>query len=225
MANFKKRKKDNVFGISKSAMEKAKVSSKKYKEKHGMYASIPLICRGCDCFYYGLCDMQEEVLDDFYKPDEEKQIVGDKCPLEVGAIMSRFDSWCAYFKIEIDENDNIKDSDLVDASLIRDLIDIEIQILRAENRVATTGDFMADTIVEVDRECNVHYEKVVSPELQYKMVLMEKRHKVLSLLNSTRKDKAKENNLDLNPAIQSLNVFADLNEKLKSSNIDFSDLG
>lgn len=215
-------RKNNVFGVSQTALQKAKQTCERYKKKHGLYASIPLVCSGCDCFYFGLCDIQEEVLEDDLK--EEKELIGGKCPLEIGAIVSRFDSWCNHFQIEVDENDCIRDSDLVDASLIRDLIDLEIQILRAENRVAVSGDFMADTLVEVDRECNAHYEKTVSPELVYKMTLMDKRHKVLNLLNSTRKDKSKDMRLDLNPAVQSLSVFADLNEKLKTADISFDDL-
>lgn len=149
-----------------------------YSLKHGMYASIPLVCKGTDCPYYDVCTV-----------DAKLRVNGIRCPMEIAAIMNRFDSWCMHFEIQ-QEGQYISERDLVDASLIRDLVDNEIQTLRADNKIAMSADFIQRSVAEIDRKCNVYYEDVIHPAAEYKLSLQEKRYKILNLLNSTRKDKA-----------------------------------
>lgn len=200
-----------VWGLDDEALTRAKISANKFKLKHGMFAGIPLICKKDKCPYSAVCTIPED-----------HRIVGNRCPIEIGAIMSRFDSWCAHFLIESD-GDYIKDEDLVDATLIRDLVDNEIQILRAENRVAINSDFIAKTISTIDSKGKAYYEDSVSPESEFKLQLLDKRYKILQLLNSTRKDKAKEMKLELNPSQQAMSIFNKIAEKANS--IDLDNLG
>lgn len=152
--------------------------TKLYKTKHGMFAGVPIICKGVDCPYREVCIVDKDDIE-----------VGTRCQMEASAIIARFDSWCEHFGIDISEN-HIKKEDLVDASLIRDLVENEIQMLRAENRIAINSDIVGETIVEIDKKCNVYKEETIRPEAQFKLQLQDKRYKILNLLNSTRKDKA-----------------------------------
>lgn len=201
-----------VWGLEDVDVVKANLASKKFKMKHGMFSSIPLICRGKSCPYSTVCSIPED-----------QRIVKGRCPVEIGAIIARFDSWCKHFGIDT-ESEFIKDADLVDATLIRDLVDNEIQTLRAENKLAITGDFIGQTISSVDNKGVEHYEDTVTPEAEFKMTLQEKRYKILQLLNSTRKDKAKELNQDLNPTRKAMSIFNQIGEKLANSNIDLDNL-
>ena len=199
-----------VWGIPKSNISTLDVITDRFEIKHGMFASIPLICRCKRCPYAETCPIPEN-----------QRITGQRCYVEIGAILSRFDVWCAHFKID-NSGDKIKDEDAVDVALIRDLIDIEIQIMRAENKLAINGDFIGDTLEEVDKTGTPWYNKTVTPEAEYKLTLLEKRQKILNQLNATRKDKA--NQLKMSQSTQASNIFNDIQETLKKKNIDLDDL-
>ena len=199
-----------VWGLEDVDVVKANLASKRFKMKHGMFSSIPLICRGTTCPYSVVCSIPED-----------QRIIKGRCPVEIGAIIARFDSWCKHFNIDT-ESEYIKDSDLVDATLIRDLVDNEIQTMRAENKLAINGDFIGQTIADVDKNGNEHLEDIVSPEAEFKMTLQEKRYKILQLLNSTRKDKAREINQDLNPTRKAMSIFNQISEQM--ANIDLDNL-
>jgi hypothetical protein len=118
-----------------------------------------------------------------------QRIEGNRCPMEISAILSRYSQWCNHF--DIDSVDDVIDSkDLVDATLIKDLVNIEVQMLRAENRIAINGDFMAKVLLDIDKKCNPYYGQEVSKETEFLMVLQDRKIKILNQLNATRKDKA-----------------------------------
>ena len=200
-----------VWGISKADMPVIDVITDKFQIKHGMFASIPLICRGKRCPYSETCPIPES-----------QRTENERCYVEIGAILSRFDSWCKHFNIEC-EGEKVKDEDLVDVTLIRDLIDIEIQIIRAENKLAINGDFIGDMLQEVDKQGTPWYVKTVTPEAEYKMTLLEKRQKVLNQLNATRKDKAAsmKNASETNASNVVFNKIKDI---VKSKNVNLDDL-
>lgn len=153
-------------------------TSQMYKEKHGMFSSIPLICRGRKCPFFQTCTV-----------DPFARIENSRCLMEVSAILSRFENYCSHFGISL-EGDYIESKDLVDVSMIRDVIDAEIQIIRADNKIAISGDFMAEHISQIDKKCKAYYEEIIHPAAEYKNRLIESRHKMLNKLNATRKDKS-----------------------------------
>lgn len=194
----------DIWGIKPNVAEKA---VKNFSMSHGMFAGVPIICKDATCPYQSVCMI-----------DQNDRVVGMRCPMEAAAIVERFNSWCRHFEIKI-ENGKIKDMDLADVSLIKDLVDLEVQILRAENRIALNGDFIGKTIVEIDNKGKVYRENTVTPEAEYKLTLLEKKYKVLQLLNATRKDKAKDLKVN-NPSSKALDIFNKINEKLNNISID-----
>lgn len=198
----------SVWNLSDEALVKAELSSNRFKLKHGMFAGIPLICKKDKCPYLSVCSLPEK-----------HRVLGDRCPVEIGAIISRFDSWCNHFGIKSD-GDYINDEDLVDATLIRDLVDNEIQILRADNRIAISADFISRTITTVDNKGKAYYKDEVSPESMFKLQLLDKRYKILQLLNSTRKDKSKEIKFELNPSEKAMSIFKELSDKMNKVDLD-----
>lgn len=194
----------DVWGISKDVAEE---SSKIFRMKHGLFAGVPIICREGLCPYIKVCTV-----------DKTKRVVGSRCPMEAGAIVSRFESWCRHFEINIEGN-RIKDEDLADVSLIKDLVENEIQTLRAENRIALNADFIGKTIVEIDNKGKVYRENTVTPEAEFKLSLQEKRYKILQLLNATRKDKSKNDPNVSSPSNRAISIFNKVAEKL-TRNID-----
>lgn len=167
-----------MWGLDKNKTKQVSNISKVYFSKHGMFAAIPIICRENDCVYKDVCMV-----------DPSQRIKGSRCPMEIAALITRFNQWCQHFNINAD-GDTIEPKDLVDATLIKDLVNTEIQILRAENKIALSGDFMGQTIIEIDKKCTAYYGNTITPESEFLMTLQDKKMKILNQLNATRKDKA-----------------------------------
>jgi len=149
--------------------------------------------------------------------------------MEIAAILARYDQWCEHFEISV-VNDVIEAKDLVDATLIKDLVNMEIQMLRAENKIALNGDFMADTLLDIDKKCQPYYGKIVSPETEFLLSLQDKKIKILNQLNSTRKDKAADKRSET-ASDAAIKLFQQVKEMEKShkiinvSDISFTDDG
>jgi len=169
--NIKKEALPSSWKISEQGIEAIKFGVAMNKTKHGMYASIPMLCKGEECQYAAVCP----ILDQGYNP------TGERCPLEISLIMTRYEDYKEEF--------NASDDDFVDMSLIKDLIDYDVQLMRAENKMAIDGDFVEDVVVTVTDNGDEITNKQLSKATEYKEKITNKRHKVLELMNSTRKDK------------------------------------
>lgn len=165
---------NNVWGMSQRGLEAVSRGVEMYQTKHGLYSSIPMICKEDDCQYAEVCPLLKAGL----------VSKGDRCPLEISLIITRYDA----YKNEL----GINDDDAVDMSLLKDLIDCEVQILRAENKMAIEGDFVKDVLVGVTESGRELVQEQISQAAIYKDKIQSKRNKILELLNSTRKDKSGE---------------------------------
>ena len=194
-----------MWGLTSTKTKQVSNISKVYYTKHGMFASIPILCRGVDCAYKDVCMV-----------DPSERTVGSRCPMEIAALITRFNQWCQHFGINID-GETIESKDLVDATLIKDLVNIEIQILRAENKIALSGDFMGETIIEVDKKCNAYYGTVITPESEFLMTLQDKKMKILNQLNATRKDKAADKRKE-SASDEAVRIFQQMQELQREQN-------
>lgn len=194
-----------MWGLTPTKTKQVSNISKVYFTKHGMFASIPILCRGVDCAYKDVCMV-----------DPSERTVGSRCPMEIAALITRFNQWCQHFNINI-EGEAIESKDLVDATLIKDLVNIEIQILRAENKIALSGDFMGETIIEVDKKCNAYYGTVITPESEFLMTLQDKKMKILNQLNATRKDKAADKRKET-ASDEAVRIFQQMQELQREQN-------
>ena len=207
-----------MWGISPTVIKEIGNMNRIYSSKHGMFASVPIICKGPDCAYKDVCMVSQA-----------QRIVGQRCPMEIAAILSRYEQWCMHFEINT-SNDVIDAKDLVDATLIKDLVNIEVQILRAENKIALNGDFMADTLLDVDKKCQPYFGKIVAPETEFLMTLQDRKIKILNQLNATRKDKAADKRKE-SASDAAIEIFQKVKELERNqqviniSDLDFNDAG
>lgn len=143
-----------------------------FNTSFGLYAAIPMLCKGEECPYATLFpELHEGGMED-----------GERCPVEVSFVMSKYKSY-------IDEL-GIEEEDAVDMSLLRDLIDCDVQILRADNKIALEGGFTEQQVVAVGDNGKAVYREEITATANYKDKVQSKRNRTLELLNSTRKDKA-----------------------------------
>lgn len=207
-----------MWGIQPSIIQEISNLNRIYSSKHGMFASVPIICRGTDCAYKDTCMITPQ-----------QRTVGQRCPMEIAAILSRYEQWCAHFDIDTSQ-DTIAPQDLVDATLVKDLVNVEIQMIRAENKIALNGDFMSDTLLDIDKKCHPYFGKIVSAETEFLMTLQDKKVKILNQLNATRKDKASDKSKS-NASDAAIRIFQQVqamerNKKTISiTEIEFSDDG
>lgn len=162
----------STWKVSAETRGLIKQSLEIYNTKHGMYSAIPMMCKGKECPYAQVCPM----LDGGYDPK------GSRCPLEIGLIVKQYDDYVKEFMVNED--------DTVDMGFIKDLVDCDVQIFRAENKIAMDGDFVEDIVVTVTEGGDTITNPQLSKATEYKEKILLKKHKVLNLMNATRKDKA-----------------------------------
>jgi hypothetical protein len=207
-----------MWGVNAAVVKEIANLNRIYSSKHGLFSSVPIMCKDNDCVYKDVCLV-----------DKAQRIVGHRCPMEIAAILSRYEQWCAHFELNTAQ-DTIDPADLVDATLIKDLVNVEVQMLRAENKIALNGDFMSDTLLDIDRKCQPYYGKVVAPEVEFLMSLQDKKIKILNQLNATRKDKAADKRKE-SASDAAIKIFQQVKELEKThqyvniTDVEFDDAG
>lgn len=172
------------------------------KTKHGLYASIPMLCKAEECPYAAVCPLV----------DMGKAPKGERCPLEIAMILKRYEEYSNEFGID--------EKNVVDMSLVKDLIDYDVQLFRAENKIAVQGDFVEDVVVTITDGGEVITNPQLSKATEYKDKIMNKRLKILELMNSTRKDKAGDKlTLSLDPSSYASQLMSTIAGTMKPGQI------
>lgn len=192
----------SLWNIPSGAVPEAKLYASKIRMTHGMLASVPLLCKDQDCPYKDVCTISPQ-----------HRTVGQRCPMEAAALVTRFQQYCEHFDLEMS---NPTPDELIDMSLVNDLVEVEVQMMRASNRIAINGDFISRTIGSVDQKGKVYYEDAVDPAAEYNDRLKEKRWKIYRLLDSTRKDKASKGATADNPSVKAASLFSKIQDALKA---------
>lgn len=161
---------ENVWRLPQSHLNKVKSTYATMNAKHGLFANVPIICKGESCPYIGTCTV-----------DILNLPVGYRCPIEIGAIIARFEKLCEEF--------NVTEKDAVDLGQIKQLVDIEVMIMRCDSKMAISGDFIEETLKDVSKTGTPIYEKTVTQANQFKMTLLDKHSKLLKDLAATRSSK------------------------------------
>ena len=209
-----------AMGIKPQNITNIKNMGTVFSSPYGMFRSVPILCREDKCAYADVCMV----------PLADR-IKGQRCPMEVAAILSRFMQYCDHFGISIVDN-VIAPKDLVDATLIKDLVTLEVQQMRGENKIAISGDFMARTVIDIDRQNKAYYGNIVAPEAEHLLNIQQKKEKILNQLNATRKDKAQDKRA-LSPSEEAVKLFQKIKEMesgkkvngISISDVEFDDNG
>lgn len=179
-----------------------------HKTKHGMYASIPMICKAEDCQYAEVCPLVEM----------SAAPKGERCPLEISLILTSFEDYKTSLGVDPDN--------IVDMGLVKDLIDCDVQVMRAENKMAVDGDFIEEAVIGIDDETgDPIIQKRISQASDYKERIIAKKHKILNLLNSTRKDKAGQKiSVTMDPSSYAATIMEKVKEAPIGEFVDFDDI-
>ena len=191
-----------AWKMSERGKEAMKLAVSMGQTKHGLYSSIPMLCKGENCPAAAVCPLIEM----------GKAPVGERCSLEIAMILSKFEDYSHEFGID--------ETNIVDMSLVKDLIDYDIQLFRAENKIAVQGDFIEDVVITVTERGDEITAPQLSKATEYKDKIMTKRFKILELMNSTRKDKVGDKlTLSLDPSSYAAHLMSTIAGDMKPGQI------
>jgi len=172
------------------------------KTQHGMYAAVPIICKGGECPYAHVCAALERGI----------APIGDQCTKEMAMILDGIEAYCSELGVD--------DTSRVQLSLVKELVDCEVMISRCDSLIAKDGDLVEEITVAVTDGGH----RITKPEIRRAVEIKEKwmkmRQTLLNQLNSTPKDKAKT---DVASVMDPSKYAAMLVAKAKEHNIVIGD--
>lgn len=146
-----------------------------------MFSSIPMNCEGPRCIFASTCPLLKENL----------APVSNPCPIEMSIV--------SQFMIEYIEQLEVHPDNLVEISMVRDLVDQEVQYIR-KTKLLAKESFVQENIVGIDD----NGKPIVKKELHLAVELEDRLHKrrkdLRNQLMATREAKAKLGQTQLDTA-------------------------
>jgi ribosomal protein L21 len=194
---------------SEEDREKAIEDLKPSKTKSAMFTSIPMKCKAEQCIFKDSCPLQQR----------DTAPKGKLCPIEMTLVMQFTEDYMDELRVESDN--------LVEVSMVRDLVDQEIQYIR-KSKILAKEDFIQEFVVGIAPTGEI----ITSERLHLAVELEDKIHKRKSdlrkALMATREAKAKIGRGELDSAQTMSNIFEQIRQvdieankmiKLKMGNI------
>jgi hypothetical protein len=151
------------------------------KTRTSMFSSIPMNCEATKCTFADTCPLLKENL----APK------GNPCPIEMSIV--------AQFTAEYMEQLDVQSDNLVEVSMIRDLVDQEVQYIR-KTKLLAKEHFIQENIIGIDNQG----QPIIKKELHLAVELEDRLHKrrkdLRNQLLATREAKAKIGQTQLDTA-------------------------
>lgn len=165
--------------MSEKATKAVQLSRSVQKTKHGLFANIPIVCQGPVCPYGETC----MALGNDVAPE------GEPCPVEIAQILELYDKYTEELKIDTTQ--------MVNLSLLKSLIDAEITIARCEAILAKDANIIQELVTSVLPNGRVIKNPAPHIALDIKAKAIKQKNEAMQLLNSTPKDKAKTEGINI----------------------------
>jgi hypothetical protein len=191
--NLPEGKGGDAWGFTEEGKKALAIANHMHQLKHGLYATIPIYCKGKECPYAKSCRLVSMGV----APK------GEVCPIEASTIEQLVKMYAEEMEVNME--------DAVKISLIRELVDTEISILRCDKKLATDPDVVKNVVVAVTEEGTPITQPQVNKAYELQQKLVRQRHQTLRLLNSTPKDRAEiEGNTQIDPSV----MIGEMRERL-----------
>lgn len=206
--DFVEKEINELFSMWKADEIYKSVVNKNYNKisnMFGIYQNVPILCRGEKCPYRETCDMDMEEL---------TKIEGRRCPAELATIFNRFKAYCKEFEVTEDMT--------TDLGQIKELIDIEIMILRCDSKIAISPDIIERQLIDVTKSGIGIYEDKVNKASEFKLELYERHSRILKNLNADRASKKKSMTSDASKSAAL--IMQRMKEMAKTNEIAIEDI-
>jgi len=200
MKNFESLRPDLFFPQEWTDEQKEKVSDliRPQKTRTSMFASIPMRCEAERCIFASTCPLHKESL----APK------GDPCPIEMSMV--------SQFTYEYMDQLEVSPDNLVEVSMVRDLVDQEIQYMR-KTKLLAKEHFVQENIIGIDSNTG---EPILRKELHLAVELEDRLHKrrkdLRNQLLATREARAKAGQSQLDTA----KAISDIIDKVQSIELE-----
>ena len=183
MKQFESLRPDLFFPDHWSEEEKQKATElvRPQRTRNAMFSSIPMNCESERCIFAATCPLLKENLAPRGKP----------CPIE----MSMVSQFTSEYLEQLDVNPN----NLVEVSMVRDLVDQEVQYLR-KTKLLAKEHFIQENIIGVDQEGQPIFKKELHLAVELEDKLHKRRKDLRNQLLATREAKAKVGQVQLDTA-------------------------
>lgn len=160
--------KDNPWGFSPRGQTAVQAARRALATKTGMYAKIPLVCKGDACPYADSCSLLPYGL----APE------GDYCPVEVAQVEALVQGY--YHDFEIDE------LSFADKSLINEIVFLDIMLERCKALLAKEGTPVSDIVIGMSEAGEEIQQPAVSKAWEAYEKMTKRKDQKLQLLAATR---------------------------------------
>lgn len=144
--------------------------------KHGMFANVPMVCKGSDCPLFEVCTVAPS-----------NHPVGQRCPIEIASIIELYDRYCNEL--------GVGPEDYFDQSQVKDLVDCDIKLMRAQGQLAISADFIQQVVTAVDNKGVAHKKPELHKATEYEDKLIARKYRILNDLAATRNKKNRDKQL------------------------------
>ena len=159
----------NIWGHSSLGLEAKKAAMSMLSTKNGMYARIPLICKGSRCPYAQRCPLLTYNL----APE------GEACPKETAELELRY---AAY-----DKDFDLDNASFTDKNLVSELINYDIMLDRLRALIAEEEIMTIEVVAGVSESGEEFTRPEVSKTWEAYERVEKKRNNVYDLMLATRK--------------------------------------
>jgi hypothetical protein len=167
------------------------------RTRTSMFASIPMRCEAHKCTFANTCPLLKENL----APK------GEACPLEMSMV--------SQFTYEYMEQLDVSPDNLVEVSMVRDLVDQEIQYMR-KTQLLAKEHFVQENIIGIDQEGNPILKKELHLAVELEDRLHKRRKDLRNQLLATREARAKVGQTQLDTA----QAISDIVDKVRSIEVE-----
>lgn len=164
----------NPWGYSPKGQVAKSAAMAMLSTKSGLYARIPITCKGCGCPYSETCELLKAGLEP----------VGEKCAIETELIDRAFEG----YKYDFGLDDNANYTDL---NIIKNIITCDVMLERAQALMAQEGSAISETYAGSNEKTGEDfYNKDISKALELYERHEKQRSRLYDMMLATRKSKA-----------------------------------
>lgn len=163
----------DIWGYSSRGLQAKKAAMAMVGTKNGMYAKIPLICKGENCPYAESCKLLPYDL----TPE------GEPCPIETSLVEK--------LGIGYSEDVGYDSASFTDRMMISDLIKYDVMLERCISMMSKEGTPVIDVVMGISDQGDEIRQPQVSKYWEAYERIVKKRNETYQLLMMTRKDKSK----------------------------------
>jgi ribosomal protein L21 len=164
-----------------------------HRTKTSMFASIPMRCEGSKCVVADTCPLLKKNI----------APIGNPCPIELNDVQTLMVGYMQELNVDSDN--------LVEVSMVRDLVDQEIQYIR-KSRILAKEHFIQENVIGIDDNGNPIMKKELHLAVELEDKLHKRRKDLRNQLMATREAKAKIGQGALDTAQVLANVFEQVAE-------------